>query len=266
MNTQPSDYRHWDDIVFEHRNQQYGAYTIRRAYAAFILRAMLMTLAFALLMLYYPKIHQWIYSKEPEAAILANTIQYTELALPPIIDRVIPPPTQAPPPVQKTTRFLPPRVTEQEVQEQDPMPTQEEVKQSTVGQETVAGTGDIIPAEPVPTESTGVAAPPADHIFNVVEQAASFNGGYEAMAKFLGKHLRYPAPARRIGVEGTVFVSFVIDKSGNISDVQVIKGIHADCDKEAIRVVSLMPPWIPGKQNNQPVKSRFVLPIKFKLG
>jgi periplasmic protein TonB len=56
-----------------------------------------------------------------------------------------------------------------------------------------------------------------------------------------------------------------VDKEGNISDIQVIKGIHADCDKEAMRVVKMMPPWKPGKQNGRAVKSRFVLPIKFKL-
>jgi len=99
----------------------------------------------------------------------------------------------------------------------------------------------------------------------VVEQQAEFDGGFEAMAKFIAKNMKYPAQARRMGVEGSVFVSFVVDKEGNISDPQVLKGISADCDKEAIRVVKAMPPWKPGKQNGKPVKSRFVLPIKFRL-
>jgi protein TonB len=99
----------------------------------------------------------------------------------------------------------------------------------------------------------------------VVEQQAEFEGGLQALGKYLNKNLRYPASARRMGIEGQVFVSFVIDKEGKISDIQVVKGISADCDKEAVRVVSSMPNWKPGKQNGRPVKSRFVLPIRFKL-
>jgi protein TonB len=99
----------------------------------------------------------------------------------------------------------------------------------------------------------------------VVEQQAEYPGGLESMAKFLQKNVKYPAAARRMGIEGSVFVSFVVDKEGKISDPQVVKGISAECDKEAIRVVNLMPPWKPGKQNGRAVKSRFVLPIKFKL-
>jgi protein TonB len=69
-----------------------------------------------------------------------------------------------------------------------------------------------------------------------------------------------------MGIEGQVFVSFVVDSEGKISEVTTIKGISADCDKEAVRVVQMMPPWKAGKQNGKPVKVRFVLPIKFKLG
>ncbi|MBA4055045.1 MAG: hypothetical protein C0490_10060 [Marivirga sp.] len=85
------------------------------------------------------------------------------------------------------------------------------------------------------------------------------------MVKFLQKNMKYPAVARRMSIEGSVFVSFVIDKEGVLSDIQVIKGISAECDKEALRVIKLMPPWKPGKQNGKAVRCRFVLPVKFKL-
>jgi protein TonB len=68
-----------------------------------------------------------------------------------------------------------------------------------------------------------------------------------------------------MGTEGSVFVSFVVDRAGTISEISVVKGISAECDKEAVRVVGMMPPWKPGKQNGKAVKSRFVLPVKFKL-
>ena len=95
--------------------------------------------------------------------------------------------------------------------------------------------------------------------------AGNIGSGKTTLTSLLAKNMKYPAQARRMGVEGSVFVSFVIDKNGNISEPQVIKGISAECDKEAVRVVGLMPPWKPGKQNGKPVKCRFVLPIKFRL-
>jgi protein TonB len=78
--------------------------------------------------------------------------------------------------------------------------------------------------------------------------------------------MKYPAQARRMGVEGKVFVQFVIGKDGAISDVKVIKGIGAGCDEEAIRVVQSSPSWNPGKQRGKAVKQRYTLPIIFKLG
>jgi protein TonB len=78
--------------------------------------------------------------------------------------------------------------------------------------------------------------------------------------------MKYPAQARRMGVEGKVFVQFVIGKDGAISDVKVLKGIGAGCDEEAIRVVQSSPSWNPGKQRGKAVKQRYTLPIIFKLG
>jgi len=102
-------------------------------------------------------------------------------------------------------------------------------------------------------------------VFMVVEQQPEFEGGYEAMMNFIKKNMRYPAAARRMGTEGTVFLSFVVGKDGSINDVSVLRGISAECDKEAVRVVQSMPNWKPGKQNGKPVLVRFNLPIKFKL-
>jgi protein TonB len=78
--------------------------------------------------------------------------------------------------------------------------------------------------------------------------------------------MKYPAQARRMGVEGKVFVQFVIGKDGSINDVKIIKGIGAGCDEEAARVMQSAPPWNPGKQRGKAVKQRYTLPIIFKLG
>jgi protein TonB len=105
-----------------------------------------------------------------------------------------------------------------------------------------------------------------DEIFTVVEETATPKGGMSAFYKMVGDKMKYPAQARRMGVEGKVFVQFVIGKDGAISDVKVLKGIGAGCDEEAIRVVQSSPSWNPGKQRGKAVKQRYTLPIIFKLG
>ncbi len=92
-----------------------------------------------------------------------------------------------------------------------------------------------------------------------------YEGGLSAMIKFLRKNLHYPSSARMTGIEGSVYIRFVIDGQGAVTDVEVIKGINGALDKEAIRVVAIMPRWKPGRQHNLPVNVRMVLPIKFKL-
>jgi protein TonB len=93
-----------------------------------------------------------------------------------------------------------------------------------------------------------------------------FEGGVQAMYRFLRRHLRYPRADQSIGLEGTVFVRFIIDVTGTVTGVEVIRGASGSLDKEAMRVISLMPKWKPGSQHGMPVNVRMVLPIKFELG
>jgi TonB family protein len=95
--------------------------------------------------------------------------------------------------------------------------------------------------------------------------AAQFPGGYVGMMKFLQKNIRYPQQARRMGNEGKVFIKYKVDKTGVIYDLEVLKGVSHDLNKEAIRVIKLMPSWIPSTIRGIPTKSLFVLPVSFKL-
>ena len=103
-------------------------------------------------------------------------------------------------------------------------------------------------------------------IFTVVEETAAPIGGMGAFYEFVGKKIKYPAQAKRMGIEGKVFVEFVIEKDGSITDVKAIKGIGGGCDQEAERILQTAPKWKPGKQRGKPVRQRMVLPIAFKLG
>lgn len=116
--------------------------------------------------------------------------------------------------------------------------------------------------EGVVTEKKGDAP---REVFRVVEQMPAFPGGQGDLLEFLAENIKYPKVAKDNGVEGMVVVEYIIEKDGSISNAQVVKGIGAGCDEEALRVVNAMPNWLPGKQRGQVVPVKFNLPIRFKL-
>jgi TonB family protein len=103
------------------------------------------------------------------------------------------------------------------------------------------------------------------YYYKSYEAQPEYPGGFQAMMKHIAKNMRYPASARKQRLYGTVYVSFVVRKDGAITDVKLLRGFQADCDKESVRVVKLMEKWIPGLQRGCPVNVRFNLPIKFNL-
>ncbi len=107
--------------------------------------------------------------------------------------------------------------------------------------------------------------PVVEEIFDVVEENPEFIGGMAKLYEYLGKHIQYPEMAKENGIQGKVFVQFVVWKDGTIKDVKVVKGVHKTLDNEAMRVVKSMPKWTPGKQRGKSVNARFTLPIKFRI-
>ena len=105
----------------------------------------------------------------------------------------------------------------------------------------------------------------ADEIFTIVEEQPSPKGGIKAFYQFVSSNLEYPQKARRMGLEGRVFVEFVVEKDGSLTDVKIARGIGGGCDEEAIRVISSAPKWHPGKQRGRAVRVRMVMPIMFKI-
>jgi protein TonB len=99
----------------------------------------------------------------------------------------------------------------------------------------------------------------------VVEEMPEFPGGMEGLTEYLSENLKYPAEAREKNVQGTVFLSFVVQADGTITDVTTLKGIGAGCDEEASRVLAAMPPWQPGRQSGKAVTVRYSMPIRFAM-
>ncbi|MDP4241047.1 MAG: M56 family metallopeptidase [Bacteroidota bacterium] len=106
---------------------------------------------------------------------------------------------------------------------------------------------------------------PAVKPYNVVDQNPEFKGGYDALTKYITQNIHYPDAAKKSGIQGTVFVQFVVEETGKITNVKVLRGIDKDCDREAVRVAASMPDWIPGKLKGKTVPVSFQMPIKFKL-
>jgi periplasmic protein TonB len=104
-----------------------------------------------------------------------------------------------------------------------------------------------------------------DEIFDIVESQPEPIGGMNSFLKDIASQINYPSKARRTGIEGVVFVQFVIDVDGKIIDVKTVKGIGGGCDEEAVRVIEKAPAWLPGKQRGMPVKVRKIIPIRFIL-
>ena len=165
----------------------------------------------------------------------------------------IPPTEQPPPPPPKIQ--LPQIIEipdEEEIEEEIEVDLDVEITEETVIEDIVF---DDAPEEEV-----------ADEIFDIVEDQPTPPGGMSAFYKYVGKTMKYPNQARRMGIQGRVFVQFIVDKTGQLTNVKAIKGIGAGCDEEAVRVLKAAPKWKPGKQRGRPVKVRMILPITFKLG
>jgi len=263
-----------DDIVFADRNKAYGAFELRQGYRRDVTKATIIGAALFVLAMFTPSIiNSLTAGKEEEAPMVEVDLMKIP---PPPIDPAEPPPPPPPPvetPKVNTVKFLPPEVKkDEEVPEEVPPPTVEEIKEAVVADKTIEGDPNaneiIVAPEAVAAPSKGVvveAAPEPEKVFTVVEQQPEFPGGTTEMYKYLSKNIKYPSAASRANVSGRVFLSFVVNTDGSIQDVSVLKGLGFGCDEEAIRVVKAMPKWKPGKQSGRAVRVKYNLPINFQL-
>jgi periplasmic protein TonB len=114
-------------------------------------------------------------------------------------------------------------------------------------------------------DTTGYSPEAKDSVYTMVDQMPQFPGGESKLFRFLAQNIRYPAYARENGIMGTVFVTFIVEEDGTLNNIDVVKSPHKSLSEEALRVVQLMPKWIPGKQDGNSVRVRYNLPIHFTL-
>lgn len=257
MNTERYISRPWNEIIFENRNKDYGAYILRTLYTKHVVVGLTATLIVISLTIALPKILAYFKHDAIDGAFDLHTPSTAKLASPPPIDKSMHVELMARPVVKAAVKNLPPKVTTEPVVQEE-LPTVEEIKEKTpdVKTEGIETTGENI------LDGDGGSG----EIFEGAEERPHFIGGEPALAEFISKNLRYPLSAQRLRISGTVFVSFVVNTDGSLEEIKTINGISADCDKEALRLVQAMPPWEPGKNSGKPIRVRLVLPVKFKFG
>ena len=264
----------WTDMVFEGKNKEYGAYSLRQIYDKNITNAIIGTFTVFIVLFVAPGVIKRISEMmNPPEEVVEEVMKEVELLPPPPIeppDPTEPPPPPAPkvPPPPKlppTVKYVPPKVVEdEEVQVEEEIATVEELEDANAGTETVEGDPDALDEFVILDEygEDDLIVEEEEQIFEVVEQDPEFPGGLQSMMKFIKQNYKKPRKANELGISGRIFVQFVVDKSGTIKNVSIAKGIGHGCDEEAVRVLKMMPKWVPGKQNGRAVSVKYMVPIR----
>ena len=246
----------WVDLVFEGKNQAYGAYQLRKNTGARNLKALItMFIGFAIIAaIVIAKVSIENYIAAQNAAIeadveLASLAEKKEAKVEkkdePEVEKV------EIERVKSSVAFTVPEIKkDSEVKEEQEMKSQEELQQTNtaIGAFNVEGNDEA-----------------GGEVLKAVEEMPQFPGGPSALFEYLSKNIKYPVVAEENGVQGRVIVTFVVERDGSITDVKVVKSVDPSLDKEAQRVVKSMPHWIPGKQNGSAVRVKYTVPVTFRL-
>lgn len=265
------------DIVFDGRNKAYGAYELRSHYNRRLgLSMLVMVLVVAgMFGLYFLSLRNSGTKKE---VLMVKDVELQQLVEE---KRNEPPPPPPPPPKElpqkvQVTKFTPPRIVkDNEVKEEDKPPVQEKLEDTRIGNINQEGAKDEgVIAPPVSESGKGVVEGPArrqddvdyDKTFVKVEIESEYPGGMPAWLRYLNKNFRYPDEGLNNEIEGTVMVQFIVDKDGNVSDVQAVSGPEqGGLREEAVRVIKRSGVWIPAVQNGRKVRSYKRQPVIFKI-
>jgi TonB family C-terminal domain len=259
----------WRELVFQGKNKEYGAYELRSGSDKRHNRAMIIIAIVAVVGFMIPKVIDFIESRRKVQVVEYGPNQMSKLPPAKVNDEHIKKvqSTEPPPALKTSVKFTAPVIKkDEEVSDKDEMKSQEELTNTKgiISIADVKGNDDVNGKDiaDVKADVTQVAEEP---VLEVVEQMPTFPGGESELLAYIGKNLKYPVIAQENGIQGTVIVRFVVSKTGDVEKVEVLRSLDAACDKEAKRVVSSLPRWIPGRQNGANVAVYYTLPIKYKL-
>ena len=265
----------WVDLVFEGKNQAYGAYQLRKTTGKRNLTSILIMFAIGVAIATFVAIKGVVENAMKQDVAIEADVELTKLAEKkeakvekkeePKVDKI------EVERVKSSVKFVAPVIKkDEEVKPEDELKSQEDLSKTNtaIGAFDVKGNdeaaGEVLKAKEVIAQPE----PPKEEetkVFDVVEQMPSFPGGPSALMQYLSSNIKYPVVAEENGVQGRVVCTFVVEKDGSITDVRVIKSVDPSLDKEAMRVVKSMPKWIPGKQNGSAVRVKYTVPVTFRL-
>lgn len=268
----------WSDLLFENRNKEYGAYVLRHQTGNRNLASILAILVFvaaivSLLIIkneydrYVAKHTVVVYDQGMVTSNLKNEapeVKRTEPIRRENIEEVVEN-------VKKSIKFTAPVIKkDDEVNPEEEMRTQDEIMKSKLSIAVFdvfngSEEGEVLKAKQMLVTEPVKPKEEENTVFEYVEQMPSFPGGEAALMRYLSKNIKYPPFAEENNIQGRVICSFVVERDGSVSDIRIKRSVDPSLDKEAMRVVSAMPKWIPGRQNGQMVRVKYTLPVTFRL-
>ncbi len=267
----------WLNLVFKNRNQSYGAYELRSQSASNTLRALFIAAPLFILLFASPKIYSLIKGERTVDNSLP-TSRIVELERPPIVE--VPKPVEKielpkSEPIKEKIKMV--KLPSNPVVVNKPLivepPTVDEMENAVVGPVTQTGKETNLTSLPAEGDGNGAGlgadsgSGTEETIYDgtSVEIYPDFEGGMKGWEKYLRRNLRYPYDAQEQNKQGKVYISFVVEKDGSISNVTLVRGVHKSLDEEAARVIKKSPKWKPGIQNGRAVRVRYNMPISFAL-
>ena len=273
--------REWCDLVFEGKNKDFGAYVIRtessKRHNQAVLWTLIGSIIFGLLVFGYTKANQYF---EERKLIGSNEQENVIVDMPPKAEEPVQERLEQEKPVALPEEVLNTiKVTELAIVEDDMVNKDDEIKTQQEQLESLHSAGSVdfdqgtdnkavireFNNEVVVEEKVEKPKEVVEEVFRSVEQMPQFPGGEAALMKYLQSHINYPPMAAENNVQGKVVVQFVVDKTGRVGEVKVVRSVDKDLDREAARVCKSLPKFTPGRQNGHPVSVWYTLPVFFKL-
>ena len=251
-----------DEVTFEKRNKDYGAYYLRKKYDKNLTGALTIAITLMLLVVAIPLIANYI---NTDRFFGENTTVVTDMIniAKPNVDVPPPPPPPPPPiiPVTEKFKLIVPVIIDDTV-DQGQLFTQAELSEMNSNEKIDEKEIEIDIDQ---TEKKVIDDNFNDEVFNfsAVSEKPFYNDGEVGLNKFITDNVKYPELAREYKIQGTVFITFIVEGDGSITNIKVLNGIGGGCDEEAERVVKMMPKWVAGKQNNKSVRVQVMIPVKF---
>ena len=253
----------WCELIFQDKNKSYGAYRMRQDLGRRQLAALVIVTCAAVAALTLPRLIRMAIPEQKEEMV--EVTQLSALEEPEVKDENIIRKVEpiAPPPALKST-------INEEVSDEDELKSQQELTETKI-QISIADVkgNDELNGKDIADLKEVITQAPEEEVkeqpYTMVEQMPQYPGGITELLKYIAKNLRYPVIAQENGIQGKVIVRFVVTAAGTVEQVQIMRSLDPNCDKEAVRVVQSLPKWIPGKQNGRNVPVYYTVPITFKL-